>query len=1724
MAPLFKELTDCPENLRESIDWLIQVRHGNGEGLTKLSQALKKLIEEATTNATKSLTTREKQLQCKGKGFPKAFLTDAGSAESYSGSHCDEVSEKINTLKSEIKTASESDKSKKEKDLKKLQSGLEEHIAKDHSLDESTRQTKIEEVKKQQNFVKKFGEDFNNALDGDKNLLVNLCDGLEKFLGFNPSSKGYDGHGIVYSDLDRLCDAVMGFLSGVLSAVKDDEAVKTYDNMMNNKLKDVIKTLNEKNGSGRDGIAASIAAVKGWLGGYEGELKKRTDDLKNPISSILALIDSHNNEIDKDKYFDISDQIVKWTRQAGWYISHITTCEKALEDIDNNLKEQLSSKISLLKQAANGFKQDAENEDLREIYSLARHQWNAVTSFIAESTELRSSELQEYLEKRIGGLYTRIHYLRTNEFKGLQKSANSDLQMAFETVNSGIEDLLKKYGTQFVPELQTIVKSAQELHSKIKLEKSNLQKQVSSLEQRISELKGLNEKVAGTVPKALDEFEQVNERNLWNLSNPISHLKKEVNSQLGIAIKMLWTDLQKATVTAYGKNGVANRDNPGLKILETTSLGRLPKLGPRINAAAPDPDPDGPGYHLEKLLIHIKSAEKSWESASNKITPQGKLYEEVINAILNELGDKTMDGAKNKLTELLKNTITSCIKNFHDEVTNIVDGHLSTVKPALTTIKGELERLQTKSGEGAAGGVLNGESTVEKQAYDLHETIGDFMRDKVGDITDPARGSIHKDLKGLQSNIQRLNTKVAEVRKNILAVEKELIACISDADEFLEDAPKETNNMFKRLSDAINLRIDQAFTQVQKKAENLYTARKKKELNRLKLIVKNQHHAIDKIISEDRNRSLKGFCKKLHDSLLYSTPVATDGTKTALGLTFKLKDFLSNFFDNLMTQDDLTAADSNIYRINESVKDFLAELYNKQHFHTDVTKKLDAFSNVLTNFHPETMDDAPKKVLTPLKQGFGKFVDQLDKAYVSRYSGVQILEKDYNHCAKGLLTALPILFDHFSMLNKYSGSTWRDGKINKATSLGQIFTDRGYVVSDDGKQNGELQDTEKMKGFHIHRNLDKKISEAYDNEHLRWCESNKRGKAVGFNVMDTLNCFFTHLQQYNRTCHLIHRPKAKHPASIYDMLQWLSGLSYNAVHHELALNGFTQLFKKKEEKASDVDEDGPKLVDPNADSLPAYPKRITATDLSETLLDVCHYSHDVLIGILGHGQAAGRYACDFNTNPDGLLYPKDMNGLLCMLYEILKRLQQQLHFLYEQCCYETSYSGWMDCHYGKGVGGSNWMCNSMQCPEQTGNQTHRQTCDQKCNQNAECGIKSPLQSFLEDGLQGFLPHQLNGNSGKLDCQVKNHSTVPCKTPMGFADITVMASHIKTGKHLRDILALLCGSEKSPLNALCSMLSCLLPMAPKTLGDMFAFYYNLVNGWYGKNILPREHRETAFTDAVKAANFENPQTTLDIYPMFGNNQHGYGRDSAHVRGDLYSLCSADASCYDLNSQCGPYIDSLSRTTYGTFASENADKYVSWVVYLTGTFYDLLCQLCTKCSGDCGSAKSKCRVTGCAKNSCSVFEHSVFENTKKEHGVCDSIIKCRHTHPTLYALGLTYGNRTNLDGKVGSTNVPKRTCKTFIQQLEKVCSKKSILSKLIHETIPGFLFRIRAPFIWLNVALWLLSLLYLLHIMVIRLDLLHMKSHLHSPSSHRIAAQSLLAAGRVGRLVKITYLQP
>ncbi|CDR71955.1 hypothetical protein, conserved [Babesia bigemina] len=408
------------KNLCLSIDWLIQVRYGNGDGgdgLDQLSQALKKLIEEAIEKAEKSLKAEKDKLECPFKysdketycqyyqrlhdeaekkfkeskktvenipdnhsiNFYKTCLEDCikahqkhppsaalksveekivqlghlagqlggfvGQSESVKKAVKNAIIAKINSneelkhlysslvtnLSESVKSAGQADDTGKiselkskitteikltEETMKKLKpSVINSPSSPSPSAESDKLHSKLQALEK----VEKLCENYEKLKTSDnnpKNLLDNLCDGLETFLGFNSASKGYDGTGIVYSDLDRLCDGVMGFLSGVLGAVKNTQTYNVGKNTLQNLVSNEI---NNHLCSGHEGFKRLFEKLPKEIEKYNRDVKKQNDDITAKINNLEMQLNTMNDKVSKVLENDAVSGTTKKSVQAVTY-------------------------------------------------------------------------------------------------------------------------------------------------------------------------------------------------------------------------------------------------------------------------------------------------------------------------------------------------------------------------------------------------------------------------------------------------------------------------------------------------------------------------------------------------------------------------------------------------------------------------------------------------------------------------------------------------------------------------------------------------------------------------------------------------------------------------------------------------------------------------------------------------------------------------------------------------------------------------------------------------------------------------------------------------------------------------------------------------------------------------------------------------------------------------------------------------------------------------------------------------------------------------------------------------------------------------------------------------------------------------------------------------------------------------------------------------------------
>ncbi|CDR96576.1 hypothetical protein BBBOND_0304790 [Babesia bigemina] len=1715
MAPHFKKLTDCPENLREAIDWLIQVRRGNGEngeGLDQLVKALKKLVDEAIE---KAYTTNV-----------DALLKLLNSAKSYNC--CKEKVAKIEELK-DPKLSTDESLNTVLQHVKDLNDCSKNHL-------ESSQQKSYEDIQSRLDHLKNLNESLNGFtnVDSCKQLLTNLCSGLETFLGFDPKSKGYTGEGIVYSDLDRLCDGVMGFFHGVLNAVKDDPSVTTYYNKMETTLKKIKESMYTP-----DGLSKAAEAVSQALGEWDVELRSRAKNVSDAFKTLIThRFDAFSGALQNlkaiaydDQFQHIGAKLSNCIGTAGEMSKAFDAAKLAYSNLDHELRRKLQGAIGRAEVQVRAFIVAASNDELKAVVECSEYQLKELGDEIHTKAELlvgqMSTNINTHFEANIKKPLNDVNEKLSMVHRDLGKwveAAEKFIKIIEQQVTAIIKEvgLVKGKPHEISGAAKVISMKAGELHTKFEELKKNYDEVITTIKGKKGDgdekecvmylLNNATTKV--TAPTNIAPYRQKNGG--WALSAQIEGLIEKMKKNAQEFVGTLAESLSEGVEQALGTG-----QTPGLDALKRSKLGLMKEIGKWIQQATGEFADSILGADLERFLTNLRVAREGWKGKPPAASASS-MYDKILQGCKEEIGNTVTD-IDTELLALLQAAATSGATNLHNEVKIIVNDKLKNIKNEASELLKAAKSAESIIIESA--GVV--ENNLKQLCKKIEELAGNGLEDrglkqKLVSLKEIVMNTLHSEasysLNGILTRIKGI------INSN---TEGNLQAIVSHVEAFKTAIiDKEVQDFNSNIQALVSNKVSDATKEIQKKAKDQYHTKISTMFNTMKTKVEYNILEINDIIEDDSESGVKGLLRKLYDKqggrlASLKHPKERQIKSAFAEMSKKIQDYLDRILlyteDQVMTppppklrvQKTPTEQSEQVKLIKGNLDILLDVLQKSDHFDHQFSYNYQKLDTTLSALHPKkyTTKDSPV-LLDTLAKGMSGLTRELQKVYISTYSGsfkYFVWDPELgNKCAKICLTLISIIYDGLSRLRKEceskSGSKWNHKPINlgKDNGLGAFLGGCGFIVSsgtDD--QNGELRNEKGCRGEQISDVLFKyNLVSEFDED-----DTNRDNYS-------TLKICLDYLHDYYQVRHLSSLESLKHPSTIYEMLCWLSGLPHNLTYKDL------KTYVKNIFQVSDK----------RHPFIGAYPHPLSSKNILDLLKHSCSESHAIIVAILGNGHVGGIYACDFYTNESGLLYPTDMNSLICMLHDILNRLYFQLYFLYQQCEYDTSLSGWLDCEYGRGVGGSGWRCNVDQCANQAcnqkggqrANQNDYQKADQRCQEHPKCGVKSPLQSFLEDGLQGFLPHHLKSERGKLECSLKSHSGLPCITPMGFSGISQMASHRDTGQRILDALGGYCGHQSSPLTKLCSRFNCLLPSVPKTLGDLLAFYHQFLINWSG------EHKKTAFNDCVTSANLGREYGAMNECAMlFESTDHS----TSHNLGDFNSLLTVDNACYVSNGKCGAYLDSLSYEICGTFSKRNAALYLSWMVYLTETLYDLFYKLLKECEKNCGSGESKCQITGCDKNYCFAFKPQIGQEIGQMHTqLCNSMLSCSMTFPTLYSFGLVFGGRRQLSGRNHNNYIIKRSCKDLVQQLQIVLNERSILSKILHDTIPNFLWTIRQPFSYLILTWWSLSLLYLFYVLLGRLDTLHIKSHLRSPSSHRIAAQSLLAAARVNKLAKITYLQP
>ncbi|GIX66040.1 uncharacterized protein BcabD6B2_54760 [Babesia caballi] len=668
--------------------------------------------------------------------------------------------------------------------------------------------------------------------------------------------------------------------------------------------------------------------------------------------------------------------------------------------------------------------------------------------------------------------------------------------------------------------------------------------------------------------------------------------------------------------------------------------------------------------------------------------------------------------------------------------------------------------------------------------------------------------------------------------------------------------------------------------------------------------------------------------------------------------------------------------------------------------------------------------------------GANIFVSVLQTDYTSYYKDATWNQvsggENFKKCAKIFLACLPLIFNGLS----YFYWKWSDQGGWKTMTLG----------SPEPKAFMNIM-TDKSRLFNGNKSASEIVSKAFGN----FTEFSTAANGSSTSYVDFLkifrgNCLTTWKNSsttatdssflsglylcstsYFRHQHQKKAAQARPPSSIREMLYWLMGLTATPqfgdllghIHNVVGTN-----FKVAVSGSSNKNE------------------TLSADQVTSYIISTCYTCPSVLDIIQGslafNGSGDDPWLHELYSNSQfNFTYPSSGAALFYALSDYTYALQFQLTFLYKQCSNTyTNACGWTQCTYGQGVNtndSNGKVVSSHICPVGCTTSGHKNSdhASGYC-EHADCGQGSnvsPLQAFLTDKLKGFRRDPSDPYSHLASC-----SGSLCHVPMGF-DNHLRPGSKTQGGHISLALKPFCGSFNSPLRQLCGTLTCLSKRAPRSLGDLFGFYWQvtgqLFNDVKTKDNDPSNNLSSAFAKLFQKlttveSNLLYASLTENVKAIgrhfFGLSWHchkksgwqtvkrssdgSYCNDhtSSSKACDLMSLY--DSECKD--KTCGKYLEPLGISYGATFANDFAFTYLSWATYLTDDLYESLQEFLV--------SFNDLKCTGC-KSKCS--SHSSGSHGSQSSCHCRSVVDCADVLPLLYSNGFNFKDALSLEQQYKKT---------------------------------------------------------------------------------------------------------
>ncbi|GIX64335.1 variant erythrocyte surface antigen-1 family protein [Babesia caballi] len=703
--------------------------------------------------------------------------------------------------------------------------------------------------------------------------------------------------------------------------------------------------------------------------------------------------------------------------------------------------------------------------------------------------------------------------------------------------------------------------------------------------------------------------------------------------------------------------------------------------------------------------------------------------------------------------------------------------------------------------------------------------------------------------------------------------------------------------------------------------------------------------------------------------------------------TPKLKQYFNAVLDKLKTAkgvDSPTAqgqAQSSVESLKSSLDAFLTQLASQEtnrpfNFSQEIVdgqkglkQQLDAVvqaNNALSHVVFTQTSDPARYIVSAVVLGIKSFLSHLQKIhYTSYYQGVAMetsgwsgnSSKDGQTCAKIFLGCIPVIFSALSYLYwrcdlTHGNGKWNDmplrGGQNNKDDLKDFLYSMAYgssILSVGTTGNVVSTALQKFEDFKAALSTSRKSYPEFIKELKRACRDKLCGPDFLASSTDhsmtilysTATLYFTgkQIQGANNA--------EASPSTIREMLYFLAALPFSSEVGELEKHIGNLLSK-------------PLLVS-IAGINTTKPLFLTANNINSHLTTTVCLSATTMLGRFQGPGYVGKdkdpFLHNLYSNGIGLRYPSGAALFRC-LTGCTYAVQFQLNFLLQQCSGKyIDTCGWRDCRFGSSINGDSFQshlcptivsCSDQRCDhagkkQSTINCNHHASNDAKCGSNP--GQPSPLQAFLTDKLTGFCVSQPSNPDSPN--HLHNHTIGSmCHKPMGFANHLRKDSDSK-GAHIGATLRFTCANAGSPFRRICDYLLCLSKNTPKTLGEFFGFYWQIVTVTERYSVLT--HILAYITDTFLQNN-DKLQFIAAMSAMNGTISSHYAVLRKHdPRADLMSLYYPECQ----SETCGPYLKPLSYSTGSVFSHKYASTYLSWLVYLADDFRDWMSELLERFDG-------------------------------------------------------------------------------------------------------------------------------------------------------------------------------